>query len=60
MELAKPISMGSPKKEEEKSMESSQEDTWKTIQSVGGCTGKVTSTKERLAMKKIEEAKKRE
>ena len=52
---------------EESKTDSEQEDTWKTIKSMGNCSGpqdmgdtKNLTTKERLALKKIEEAKKRE
>lgn len=63
-ELAIPIDVEGPKKEEEPS-HSEQEDTWKTINSQGSCTSGKTQTlnltpKERLAQKKREEALKKE
>ena len=62
-ELAIPIDMEPSKLEQSKLSSSGQEDTWKTINSMGSCTGpqktQGMTTKERLAMKKIEEAKKR-
>lgn len=66
-ELAIPIDLNVPKKEEVKPS-SEQEDTWKTINSMGSCTiGKTKqqetlnlTPKERLALKKREEALQKE
>ena len=57
-QLAVPIDLESPSKNESKiSSSSGNEDTWKTINSMGNCTGLQNTgemtTKQRLAQKKI-------